>query len=110
MFWAATVLRERVGADYDAVYYSAIQRVFQLVAFKARMEALATRPVSAEEVAREFNARVQVSSGEAVSATFIDTAVTVHDRILRDVDCRDAVLWALGLFSRSHVDWCPKAV
>lgn len=124
IFWAATNLRERVGADYETIYFSPVQalvawhtprlyvlgwaapprkirwqvqRIFQLAGFKARREAVACRPISAEQVAQEFNAHVTVSSGEAVTQTLVDTALTVWERIFRDDSCRQSVMWAVGL-------------
>ena len=95
-FWQATALRERVGADYDAVYYSTVQRIFQLALFKQRRESAVERTVTNDEISREYNAKVQVSSGEAVSGAFVETAFTVYERLLLDDEARSDVLWALG--------------
>lgn len=132
IFWAATNLRERVGADYETMYFSPVrasvswrcavalavlrlrialsrallrkvQRVFQLAGFKARREAVVCRAISAEQVAVEFNARVTVSSGEAVTQTLVDTALTVWERIFRDEACRLSVMWALALGTRQFL-------
>lgn len=51
----------------------------------------------------EFNARVTVSSGEAVTQTLVDTALTVWERIFRDDGCRLSVMWALALGTRQFL-------
>ena len=132
VFWAATNLRERVGADCETMCFSPfrasvfvalccclavlrsrialshalprkVQRIFQLAGFKARREAVVCRAISAEQVAVEFNARVTVSSGEAVTQTLVDTALTVWERIFRDEACRQSVMWALALGARQFL-------
>jgi hypothetical protein len=62
-------LRERIGSEFEATYVTALQRCFQLQATSEDLAAtLGSRP-SCAELAKHFNARVNVSSGEVVSET-----------------------------------------
>ena len=50
MVWVATGLREKVGALYETVYYSNVQRVFQIMALRQRQERLTGKRTAVSEV------------------------------------------------------------
>ena len=48
--------------------------------------------LSADNLVREFNEKVSVSSGESVTVTYVTSAMAVYERILKDDTCRAIVL------------------
>ena len=81
--WVASVIREKVGALFEVVYYSNVQRIFQIMALKSRQEMSTGKRVTAAEVVNLYNAKVLVSSGEAVTLSFIDSSTCVWEYFLK---------------------------
>jgi hypothetical protein len=69
-----------------------VQRIFQLATYKTKREFTSGTPLSAPELAAEYNAKVVISSGEAVTKDYTYSALAVYDRILKDDVCRTLVL------------------
>jgi hypothetical protein len=70
-----------------------VQRIFQLIAYKAKQESLGTN-LTHTQLAELYSTKVTVSSGETVSRDYVGAAVTVYSHILSDVACRTLVLQA----------------
>ena len=90
---AAANLREDIGANYETLYPTSIQRVYALVFVKKRMEEAGGR-VTSKQLVMAYNTDVKISSGEAVSDTFVDIALQVHEQMLAQVLLRSLVLGA----------------
>ena len=103
MVWVATGLREKVGALYETVYYSNVQRVFQIMALRQRQEKLTGKRITVSEVVTLYNSKVSVSSGEAVNTGFVDSAMYVWESLLKNPLLRNLVVavaflnWSLVL-------------
>ena len=69
-----------------------MQRIFQLAAYKTKREFTSGNPLSAPDLAIEYNSKVRVSSGEAVTKDYTYSALRVYDRIFKDDMCRTLVL------------------
>ena len=69
-----------------------MQRIFQLAAYKAKREFVIGSPFSAPALAAEYNTKVVISSGEAVTRDYAYSALAVYDKILKDDVCRTIVL------------------
>lgn len=69
-----------------------MQRIFQIAAYKTKREFVSGTPLSAPELAAEYNKKVAVSSGEAVTKDWTYSALAVYDKILKDDVCRALVL------------------
>ena len=123
LFWAATNQRESIGAHYEVVYYSTVgcqhksvhfgllmhtypvytyihallfhqvQRIFQLMAYKAKQEASGTY-LTHVQLADLYSSKVMMSSGETVSRDYVGASVHVYNHILSDVNCRTLILQA----------------
>lgn len=72
-----------------------VQRVFQVGAFKARQEAVTGKRQSVEDVAKQWNSHVRVSSGEAITAAFMQAAVLTWDLLLKRDSSRSLIVEAL---------------
>ena len=70
-----------------------VQRLFQLMAYKAKQEASGTNLTHAQ-LADLYSSKVSVSSGEKVSRDYVGAAVYVYKYILSDVNCRALCLQA----------------
>ena len=64
---SASALRERIGAEFEALYYTSVQRIYQIYAFGKYYETDTGRKGTHDEVSASFNLTVKVSSGEAVT-------------------------------------------
>jgi hypothetical protein len=73
-----------------------VQRIFQLATYMDVRELTTSQPlcVWAPDFAIEFNSKVSISSGEAVTKDYIDSARATYDRIFEDDSCRHIVLSA----------------
>ena len=69
-----------------------VQRVFQLAAYKTKREFTTGQPMSAPDLSSEYNSKVVISSGEAVTKDWTYAALSVFDKIFKDDVCRTLVL------------------
>ena len=70
-----------------------VQRIFQLAAYKAKLEASGTNLTQAQ-LADLYSAKVMVSSGEAISRDYVGQALRVYLHILSDANCCQLILQA----------------
>ena len=94
MVWVATGLREKVGALYETVYYSNVQRVFQIMALRQRQDKLTGKRTTVSEVVTLYNSKVSVSSGEAINTGFVDSSMYVWESVLKNPLLRNLVVAA----------------
>jgi hypothetical protein len=90
--WVATCIRETVGAQFETVYYTNVQRIFQVMALKSIQEKLNGKRATLAEVAKLYNSKVVVSSGEAVSLSFIDSSTCAWEYILKPLPMRKIIV------------------
>ena len=92
-FWRSVDLRETIGAVFASMYRSAVQRISELVGWKAQQEEKTNVSMGAAAVAEAWAANVRVSSmGEKITVGFVDSALTVWDRLLADPVCRQLIM------------------
>ena len=93
-YWKAVNLREEIGTQYATMYRSAVQRIFELVNWKKRIEKRdGVSNMSVTDVTTAWETNVTASSmGETVNYGFIDAALTVWNRMLSDPTCQQIVL------------------
>ena len=94
LYAAAANLREDIGANYESLYPTSIQRVYGLVFFKKRHEEAHGGKMTSKQLVQAYNAEVRISSGEAVSDTFVDVAMQVHEQLLLAEPLRKLILGA----------------
>lgn len=94
LFMAAVAMRERLGADYHAMFRTGPQRAFEVVSFRNKHKSMTGALLGAQALFEAYNKGVQWSKGSEFSATFVDTALTCYDRILVHDGCRQLVLEA----------------
>lgn len=69
-----------------------MQRVFQIGEFKARSEATTGKRMTLEDLSRLWNSRVKVSSGEAITTTFLQAAMITWDWLLKKDSTRALIV------------------
>ena len=73
-----------------------VQRIYQIAQFKHRLDLdvphAAKQALRPEDIVKAWNERVKVSSGEAVSATFVEAALYLHKHVLSDTVMREHIL------------------
>ena len=92
--WAAKNLREKMGIDYEAMYPSAVQRVFDIAAYRTEREKATGMALTRDQIYDEYKANVVFTSTMAGqwSAAFVDTALTVWDGVLSQPEVRSVIL------------------
>jgi hypothetical protein len=100
LWLAAVAARERLGADFQAMYRTGPQRAFEIVSFRNRRQATTGIVLGAQALFDEYNASVQRAKGSEFSASFVDTALTCYDRVLSNDTCRMLVLTAQEEFGQ----------
>ena len=74
-----------------------VQRIYQIAQFKSRLDlavpqAAKQASLRPEDIVKAWNERVKVSSGEAVSLSFVDAALYLHKNVLSDATMREHIL------------------
>lgn len=82
------------GAQSSPPTCNEVQRVFQVGAFKARQEAVTGMRQSVEEVSRQWNLRVTVSSGEKITPALMQASVLAWDWLLKRDSTRSLIVEA----------------
>ena len=73
-----------------------MQRIYQIAQFKQRLElevpqAAKQASLRSEDIVKAWNERVKVSSGEAVSLGFVESALFLHKNVLSDATMREHI-------------------
>ena len=88
-FWRAQHLREEMVERGVTVKLSIIQRVYDVAGFKANKEASLETTLSPGQVAAAYEKHLKAARGsEPIKESFVDTAISVHQRILSIPECR----------------------
>ena len=91
-FWRALNLRESLVQAHSSMTRTVVQRIFEMMAFIKRREAISGR-LSPPRIVELYKANAHLASTtEAVTVGFIDAAVTVWNRCLADEAVRSMVL------------------
>lgn len=89
-------IRDSAQAGHETTTYTPVQKVWNLMIFKRRLES-SGGSVTVRELLTAFNKGNQGSGGripgqEEMAESFIDAAVTVWDRVISKQELRDEVL------------------
>ena len=97
----AVDLREVVRDQYEAVYWTALQRVYAIAAFRGQYEAVHGKNTSVQ-IARLYNERVtQNPKSEGVTGNLVDAAYAIMTKALSHAEVLDAVKRCDGLFGQA---------
>ena len=115
--FAEKQLREDFGASYVGVRQTALAKVFELVKFRTRKE-ITTGKLNHTEVAQLYSQNVKFSEANNVdgnsevptSATFVESATSVHKRILSIPRCREMLLHADESIEGNPLDSVSKLI
>ena len=92
--WAAINLREQFTENYTILARTITQRIYEVVGFKVDKEK-ELGPISSAKTSEFWKDNVKFSKGtEKCSTAFVDSAITVHNRVLVHKECRDVLEWA----------------
>ncbi len=81
--FAAYQIREDLGADFKAMRFSTLQKIFDVQNFVTRKTRGGQCPLPAAEVAKIYSDNIRFSgASESVTDGFVDTALTVSSRLL----------------------------
>ena len=99
----AMQLRENKGVDFVGVKRSLMQRIYEVLGFKAEfVKSTGDKNPSAEKVTAAFVADVQFSPGsEKVNESFVDMALTMENRVLSIDEARELLLRAEVTFLKN---------
>ena len=87
-YWRAQNLREEMVERGITVRLSVRQRIYDVAGFKASKEAALKTTLGAAAVASAYQKHLKASAGsEVISESFVDSAITVHDRLLSIPAC-----------------------
>jgi hypothetical protein len=93
-FWESVRLREHLVVDYNGMARSAIQRVFELAAFRSTHEKRLGK-LSHGDVLRLYRENVDFAkTGEEFTENFVKNAALVHAGLLQVREVHDALLAA----------------
>ncbi|WP_353239637.1 hypothetical protein [Limnohabitans sp.] len=95
-YWASLQLRENAGATAEAVCRTSLQRIFEVVRFRsARVKVLGAPAGTAVAVAKAYSDKLYMANnGVQVTKSFIDVALTVHDRMFKRARIADVLVEA----------------
>ena len=77
-----------------------MQRTYQLIGLKKTMETRGGKAVDVDCLMRTWNNKIQVSSGEAVTHAFVDSALRIHATVLAHDGVRQLLLLAEEHFGK----------
>ena len=93
----ARQLREDISLNYATLRLSALQSVYELVHYRAVRER-AHGSQAAKAVAEAYSTGVRRASGEPLTQSFVDSAMTIHGRMLCDERIASTLLLAEETF------------
>ena len=100
LFWEAAKQREDVGTSYETMYYSPVQRIFQIVSFKLNHESASKTKLTTKKLFEILSANLTVTSGEAVTQSFLQVLMALWNSLLSDTSFREEVLLSEELFGK----------
>ena len=97
--WRGQNLREERVDIGEAVKRTCIQRVYDVAGYKAEKEAECGQPLRAEKISKSYEQMMVLArSSEKITSTFVDTAVTVHRRLLLIPSVAELLQWCDEFF------------
>jgi len=111
--WKAKAIRERIGMDFELLYPNTIQKITDLVLFKKDMEAKTGQTVAAGDLYKlhveNLGANMAFSSSDskhmspdAFTKTWVDTALTVWEGLLKHPELHSTFLSLQEQFGRGN--------
>ena len=92
-YFKSVNLRESVGNDFAALHRTPVQRIFELISWKTAQERANGKTMSVADVADTWQKHVQTSvMSEKIPVSYIDTVLTVYERLLSIEEAREIVL------------------
>ena len=93
-YWRAQNLRQEAIEMGIVSQLSARQWIYDVVGFKASKEKDLGRELGSAQVAKFYHEKMKYARGtETVSAAFVDSALTVHRRVLSNATARHWIEW-----------------
>ena len=93
-YWRALNLREEVSEKHVVLSRSLRQRVFDIAGFKNEKDKETGVVMSSEKVSKLYRQHVKfASSTEAVSTSFVDSALTIYRRVLHIQENHTLLEW-----------------
>ena len=93
-YWRAHNLRQEATNLATVVKLSVRQWVYDVVGFKKSKEEDTDKTMSSKEVAKEYQKHMHyASTSEKVSDSFVDTAITIHKRVLTNTEAQACLQW-----------------
>ena len=101
------------------MYYSPVQRIFQIVSFKLNHESASKTKLTTKKLFEILSANLTVTSGEAVTQSFLEVLMALWNSLLSDTSFREEVLLSEELFGKrspimlifsEHLDACNSSV
>jgi hypothetical protein len=81
-FWESARLREHLVVDFATMARTAVQRVFELVAFKSKVERTSGK-ISNSELSRRYKTNLQLAKdSEDITENYVDNAMQVFRGVL----------------------------
>ena len=84
IFWTCLTTRETIGADYETMYPSMVQRVYQLGIFwlQASAKRNGSKKLSEEDLYDAFQANLTVTAGERLTPKFVKVALHCFRQVI----------------------------
>ena len=93
-FWKSHNIRQKVIEHGDMAQLSVRQWIYDVMGFKTAKEAELGKQLGAAQVARVYECQVRyAASCEKISDSFVDSAITVHKRVLSLPVARQWLEW-----------------
>ncbi len=94
MYWLGLQLREDVVVAHAALRRTTLQKIFDVLAYKKKIEAV-SGPLSALKLSTKYQTNIKVAAdSEQISCDFIDSACTIGTRVLSNIELRRMLLVA----------------
>ncbi len=91
--WQRINTREAFTTEHELFSRSSVTRIFEVLDVAKRLQRPGGGPAGAGQVAEAWKEHVQTSGlSESINFTYVDTAMTVHKRVLLDSDAMAAIM------------------
>ncbi|CAE7218980.1 unnamed protein product, partial [Symbiodinium sp. CCMP2456] len=108
-FWLALKRREKIGADFETMYPSLVQRIYQLGVFWIQASTREKRKLNELELHEAFSKNLVVSSGERVTEKFVKVGMQIFKNILSVTALKELLIAGDETFGKkSPLDYLYK--
>lgn len=101
-FWQALQRREKIGADYEAMYPSLLQRVYQLGVFWLQANAREKKKLDDGQLYRAFKDNLNVTSGERLTEKFVRVGLQVFQKVVSVKRLKDLLICGDETFGKKN--------